>query len=194
MKIVPVTVDAAASDVAHPDHDRWVKETTLAMEIEQAKRMGVPLSVAERENQRLLERADRIAKDGPQKLTKKKHAPGTGQDIEERKSRLQRLQERAVTIRAAQPMVSPLKLSPCGRCGTCRACMRERRVLLIIEKSRQGDRIMLNLAWQMTATAIDANGGVGRFATMSKADRDRVVAQKAEDICERSVRWLGAWT
>lgn len=193
MKITPVTIDSAASDASHPDHDRWVKETTLAMEVEQAKRLGLPLSVAERENQRLLERAERIAKDSPQKLAKKKNAPGTQVDMEERKSRLQRLQERAVTIRAAQPTVSPLKLSPCGRCGTCRACMRERRVLLIIEKSRQGDRIMLNLAWQMTATAIDAHGGAGRFAGMSKADCDRIVAQKAEDICNRSERWLGKW-
>lgn len=195
MNVTTVAVSDLASDPSHPDHDRWVKETTLKMEVEQAKRAGLPLSFAEANNRRLLERAERIAKDKPNALTKKTSQQKRTEEEERqvRKSRLQRLQERAVTIKAAQPLVSPLKLSPCGRCGTCRPCMRERRVLKIIEKSREGDLVMLNLAWQMTATAVDANGGAGRFAGMNKEDRDRIVAAKAESICDQSVRWLGKW-
>lgn len=190
MKVTAVPIADGASDPAHPDHDRWVKETTLRMEIEQAKRMGQSLAAAEANNRRLLDRAERIAKDKAARLTKKKSPPAIEQ---ERKSRLQRLQERAVTVRAAQPLVSPLKLSPCGRCGTCRPCMRERRVLAIIEKARAGDLVMLDMAWKMTACALDAQGGSGRFANVSKSDRDRIVAQVAEEICERSTRWLGKW-
>ena len=181
MKIVAVTPAADASDPAHPDHDRWVKDVTLKME------------VAEANNRRLLDRAERIAKDKPSGLVKKRKPPSVQQERQRRKSRLQRLQERAVTVKAAQPLVSPLKLSPCGRCGTCRACMRERRVLAIIEKARAGDLSMLNLAWQMTATALDAQGGTGRYRDMNKADRDRAVTAKAEFICDQSVRWLGNW-
>lgn len=193
MKISAVTVTDGASDPTHPDHDRWVKETTLRMEVENARRLGIPLAVAERENQRLLARAERIAKNRPAAPVKKKNPPSITDDREARKSRLQRLQERAVTVRAAQPLVSPLKLSPCGRCGTCRACMRERRVLKIIEKSREGDLVMRDLAWKMAACAIDASGGAGRFAPLSVADRNRIVTAVAEEVCEVSVRWLGKW-
>lgn len=185
MKVTAITVDANASDPAHPDHARWVKDYTLAMEVAEAKRRGLPLSVAEANNQRLLERADKIAKN--------KSAASKPDPRRIRESRDDRHKARGVTVRQAKPLVSPLKLSPCGRCGTCRACMRERRVLAIIIKAKQGDAVMLGLAWQMTATALDAQGGVGRYLHMSKADRDRAVTAKAELICDQSVRWLGAW-
>lgn len=192
MKVSAVTAPDAASDSAHTDHDRWVKERTLQMEIEHAKRLGLPLHAAEAENQRLLERSERIAKDKPQKLTKRKAAPAITPQTS-RASRLQRLQERAVTIKAAQPDISPLKLSPCGRCGTCRRCMRERRILAIVEKARAGDRNMLMLAWQITATTLDAKGGAGRFMNMTPEDANRVVIAKAEQVCDMSIRWMGPW-
>ena len=71
--------------------------------------------------------------------------------------------------------------------------MRERRILKIIEKGKSGDRVMLALAWEITATALDAKGGAGRFMNMSPADANRAVVAKAESVCDRSIRWLGEW-
>lgn len=187
MKVTAVTPAAAASDPAHPDHDRWVKETTLKMEIEHAKRLGLPVRAAEAENARMLERSARIAREAKPAQKKKPAA------IAPRKTRQQRLIERAVTIRAATPEPSRFELSPCGRCGTCRRCMRERRILLIIQKAKAGDREMSKLAWEISACVLDAQGGTGRFANMLPRDANRVVIEKAESICDRSVRWLGDW-
>jgi hypothetical protein len=184
MKIAAVTAPDAASDPAHPDHDAWVKDHTLKMEIEHAKRVGIPLRVAEAENQRLLERSARIARE-TSKPKKPKPAPRT--------TRQQRHRQRSVTIRAAKPIVPGAAMSPCGRCGVCRRCMRERRILKIIQKGRAGDQFMFSLALEMTATLMNAMNCRGPFKDLSPADSDRMVANAAESICDRSIRWLGEW-
>lgn len=178
MKVTAVSVSDAASDPAHPDHDRWVKDVTLKMEVEHAKRVGLPLRVAEAENARLLELSERTA--------------GTTTPAP-KKPRQQRMRERGVSRRAPRKRVPAAHLSPCGRCGTCRACMRERRILKIIQKSRLGDQDMLSMALEVTATLMNAMKCIGPFKDLSAEDSDRVVANAAESICDRSIRWLGEW-
>jgi hypothetical protein len=64
VKIHAVTPTDAASDPLHPDHDRWVKERTLAMEVAHAQRMGLGLRHAETENAYWLQRAEAKAREG----------------------------------------------------------------------------------------------------------------------------------
>lgn len=189
MKVTAVTPADNASDPKHPDHDRWVKETTLKMEVEHAKRVGLPLRVAEAENLRLLERSEQIAK-SQKPATKKKPAAVTA-DMP-RKGHRQRVLERGVTVKKAGPEISLLKLSPCGRCGTCRNCMRERRVLLIVQK-RKDDAFLGALANRLFIAGLHASARVGKFKGLSKRDVDRALTVQAESACDASVRLLGNW-
>lgn len=175
MKVIAVTPSAAASDPAHPDHDRWVKETTLKMEVEHAERVGKTLREAEAENAYWLNRSARIQPANNTKPTKP------------RRSREQRLSERGVTVRPA-PLVRPLKPSPCGRCGVCRSCMRERRVVLILQK-RNESQFLANLAHGL----LKASMRIGKFAGLSKRDYERAVVAACESACEASISRLGDW-
>ncbi len=185
-KVSAVTAPDAASDPAHPDHDRWVKQYTLAMEIEHAKRIGGSIRQAEAENLRLLTRMENMARGANAAAT---HAP--------RKSRKQRALDRAVQIRAAMPARDPgvlwLKSSPCGRCGVCRACMRERRILAISQLTKQRDEWALAVMWRLSLFLLKANSGAGEFAGLSKSDINRRVTAEAERVCDESVKRMGAW-
>lgn len=185
MKIDSVSVPAVASDPLHPDHERWVKDRTLKMEVDHAKAVGLPLRVAEAENLRMLERSERIARDAKPAPKKEPAA------ITPNMGRRQRVKERGVTVKAAKE-ISLLKLSPCGRCGTCPNCMRERRVLLIVQK-RKEDRFLKSLADSLFLFTINCSAGIGRFGDLTKRDRDRAIAAKAEEVCNLSVPRLGEW-
>lgn len=187
MKIDSVSAPAQASDPKHPDHDRWLKETTLKMEVDHAKAVGLPLRVAEAENLRMLERSERIAKDSKPAPAKKQKAA-----ITPNMGRSQRVKERGVTVKAAKPELSILKLSPCGRCGLCRNCQREKRVMLIASK-RKTDTYMKALSDSLFLFVLNASAGMGRFADMPKRDRDRAIAAKATEVCDASIRLLGEW-
>lgn len=191
MKLSSATPSDLASSTSHPDHDRWVKDRTLRMEIEHAKRVGLPLRVAEAENIRLLERADQIAKSSAPE------AGGSGPrsiapDMARRPSRVARNRDRGITIKKAAPEISILKLSPCGRCGVCRNCMRERRVLLVIQK-RHDSAYLGALAGRLFIATIHAGARSGKFKGLRKADINRALTAEAEAVCDASIRWLGEW-
>lgn len=152
-----------------------VKDATLKMEVEHAQRLGLPTRVAEAENVRMLERSERIAKDA-------KPAPAKRTDHQQRKA------DRGVTSKTAKPELSILKLSPCGRCGTCRNCFREKRVLLIIQK-RKEDRFLGRLAQTLISAALR----VGKYSLLSERDFSRAIAATAEEACNLSVPRLGEW-
>jgi hypothetical protein len=157
-----------------------LKDRTLKMEIDHAKAVGLPLRVAEAENARMLERSERIARDAKAAVPRP------------RPSREHRVNARGVTTKTAKPEVSLLKQSPCGRCGICRNCMRERRVLLIIQK-RKEDRFLGSLSDALFIYTLRANAGWGEFALLSKPDVSRAIAAKAEEVCNLSVPRLGEW-
>jgi hypothetical protein len=184
--VTAVTAPDSASDPAHPDHDRWVKQYTLAMEMEHAKLIGGTARDAEIENLRLLTRMENIAR------AARPRAPNAP-----RKSRQQRALERAVKVREAMPSRDPgllwLKSSPCGRCGVCRACMRERRILAISQLVKQRDEWALAVMWRLSLFMLKANGGAGEFAGLSKSDINRRVTAEAERVCDESVKRMGAW-
>lgn len=187
MKVAAVTPSEDASNPSHPDHDRWVKEKTLKMEVDHANALGLPLRYAETENLRLLERSERIANDKPKGLSKKKHAPGTNAGHGERQKK------RGVTVRAAKPIVPGMKLSPCGRCGTCVRCKREKRVFAMSLKAREGDHKFTVILWRLAMYAQQAQDGTGPFVGTNPADANRMVIRKLEEVCDATVPTMGPW-
>lgn len=185
MKVAAVTPGEAASDPLHPDHDRWVKETTLKMEIEHAQRVGGTLRDAEDENARLLARMDALARE----------ARPVHQRSVPRKSRAQRALDRAVSVKHALPKPNMwLASSPCGRCGACRGCKREKRVLAISQlATKQKDAWALQSMWGITLTLLRVNSASGEFKGVSKADAQKRLVAAVEKVCDESVKRLGAW-
>jgi hypothetical protein len=157
------------------------------MEIEHAKRLGLPLRHAEAENQRLLERTERELAGKP-KAPAKKRAPVVDN---QRLSRQMHDAARGVTRRAAAPIVAP-KPPPCKHCGTCRLCLRTKRVMTIIHR-RKESAALDSLALRMFVTALQAQAAIGRFKGLSRRDADRAHVVELESICDASVRYLGAW-
>jgi hypothetical protein len=181
VKVTGVTTPDAAADVLHPDHPRWVKERTLAMEVTHAQRSGGTFRDAEAENTRLLARMEQLAR-------AEKPAPTVT-----RPDREERHRERGVFTRAPTPRLPGSELSPCGRCGTCRRCKREKRVYAMILKARAGDKRFEAAVKRLGYLAIAAQNGTGMFAAMKPADANRYIIRRTEDICDASVPSLGEW-
>jgi hypothetical protein len=185
VKVTAVTPVDSASDPSHPDHARWVKEQTLAMEVAHAQRMGGTLRDAEAENNRLLIRMEALARNEKPVIAKPK------------RSRQERMLERAVEVRAALPQPATLTWlgsSPCGRCGLCRACLREKRILAIGHlATKERDPWAMMSMWNITLLLLRAKGAVGEFRGATKAKAHKIVVTAAEKLCDDSVARLGAW-
>lgn len=156
------------------------------MEVEHAKRIGKTFRDAESENIRLLERMEALAR-----LEKPKAKPSVP-----RKSRRQRMLERAVEVRQALPKPKTLTWlgsSPCGRCGVCRACRREKRILAITNLAKQRDEWALKSMWWISLMLLRAQAKTGEFTGKNKTDANRIVTAAAEKLCEDSVSRLGRW-
>lgn len=183
-KVVASTPSDAAAAPSHPDHARWVKETTLKMEVQHAQRAGGTLRDAERENARLLERMEALARN---------ERPAVARP---RKSRQQRMLDRAVEVREALPRpagLTWLSSSPCGRCGVCRACRREKRILQVSNLAKQRDPWALKAMWGISLVLLRANAKTGEFRGKGKVDINRIVTAEAERLCDDSIKRLGQW-
>lgn len=179
MTVTAVVAPDAASDPAHPDHDRWVKERTLKMEIDHAIALGLPLAYAEAENVRLLERAEQIAKATPRKIDKPKKNIGHNE----------RLLQRGVTKRAADKQYDEPKRC---KCGVCPGCKRAHRIVLIMQMGRQ-NKTLGDLAKKLMLVSLQASSGTGRFSGLNKRDTARALHAYVDAACDASVRELGAW-
>lgn len=188
MSIKLITPAAGAANPAHPDHDRWVKEQTLEREVAHAKASGLSLRAAETANMRALERLAARKRDKKKRKPAAKPQPTKAQ-----------LAESGVTRRVAT--AKQLPVSACNHCGTCHSCKRERRISLILDKARKAeipDRMAweivgLQLASQQRSNYRDLMGRSYPFADLP--DRERIRARNAgfDNVCDVSVRWLGAW-
>lgn len=188
MKVTAVTPTDAASDPLHPDHDRWVKETTLAVEVAHAQRVGKTFRDAEAENAYWLNRAEAKAREAK---------PVPAAKPRPRKDREQRAQARGVAVRPGKigPEPTLRQLSPCGRCGVCRACRRERRIyqLAISYKQTRDEKIKRTLDG-LFFLSMQARDLTGPFHGMSRTDAERVLVRKLEDICDSTIPSMGEWT
>lgn len=189
MKVTAVTPVAAASNPAHPDHDRWVKEVTLKQEIDHARSLGLSLRHAETENSRQLERlANRKRRPKAAKKPKRIDSP-------------EQLAKEGVTVRPAPKRKAPA-LPPCKLCRVCVWCKRAIRVSMIGVKARQQDLKACALQDELNAIMIAAIGrrdyrdALGRelpFSRIVGADVDKAVTMGIEWVCDRSTPFMGDW-
>jgi len=178
VKVTPISVPDSASDPAHPDHERWVKDRTLKMEIEHAKAVGLSLRDAEVENRRLLERTEQIAKAAQQQTSKKRNVGNA-----ERQAR------RGVTKRAVADIGDVQARCSCGRCI---GCMRSKRIMLIMQRGRE-DSTIGEIAKKLMVVSLQASAGKGPFLGLDRKDRERALHAYVDAACDASVRLLGAW-
>lgn len=182
-KVVAISAPDAASDPLHPDHDRWVKDRTLKMEVDHQMLIGGTIRAAEVENQRMLNRSEQLAKAAKAKPAK---APPP------RKPRDQRLHERAVKISQAMPRASWKETSPCGRCGLCRGCKREKRIFAIGKLVKQEPWAFTEMM-RLVLTLNKINAGAGEYRGVKPSDAQRKLVHETESICDRSVKFMGRW-
>jgi len=189
VKVTAVTPGAAAANPSHPDHARWVKETTLKHEVDHALSIGLSSRHAETENMRQLERlANRKQK--PKKPKKAKKIDTAEQ-----------LAKQGVTQRVAPAKVLP-PMPPCKLCGQCVRCKRELRMSQIMTKARQQDPKALLLVQELVAIGFAASArkdykdSIGRelpFSRLKGHDYNRAVTAGAEWVCDRSTSFMGQW-
>lgn len=185
MKIAAVTPSAAASSPSHPDHARWVKERTLALEIGQHS----TLRDAESANMQALSRlASRKRKPKARKKARKIDT-------------LDQLAKENVTVRPAPRRKIP-QMPPCKRCRRCLWCKRAIRISMIGVKARQNDIRALALQNELNAILLAASGkrdyrdALGRelpFSRLVGPDVDRAVNAGVEWACDRSTSFMGQW-
>lgn len=176
MTITAVQPPDAASDPKHPDHDRWVKDRTLKMEIEYAQLVGLTLRDAEAENARMLARAEQKAKEAPPVIAKPSPL-----------AREQRHAARGITRKA------PKKVKPECACGVCIPCRRKMRVAAIFQRRKSGDMTMKQFADDLFTSFLAATTSKGAFAGLRPKDAKRALAAKVDRICDASVFLMGAW-
>lgn len=189
MSVTLVTAGDAARHPSHPDHARWVKERTLAMEIEHAQANGGTLRDAENANRAALGRLS--ARQGSKPAPVARRA--------EREVTKAKLAEAGVTKRPAR--VVPVMPMVCRMCGLCIECKRLARLAEIRRRERLGDENMepfIN-ALRMTAFAhglrrkLRDEGAIFPFDSPSESVRLRAYNAMVDRVCDRTVPLVGAW-
>jgi hypothetical protein len=193
-----VTPADAASSPSHPDHARWVKERTLAVEADHARRVGASLRDAEIANTRQLERLEarkRIKR--PVKKPSRKRSALTPRNEEH-----QRLADAGVIKRPAPVEIVKPRASPCNWCGLCISCKREARLRSIMARARNADVQAHKLTMELVAITFAASSkkdykdAIGRelpFSRLRGGDAARARIAGAEWVCDRSVSFMGEW-
>lgn len=189
MKVTAVTPVAAASNPSHPDHARWVKEQTLAIEARNAAATGLSFRAAETENTRQLERL--AARKQKPKAPKKQRVDTTAEQ----------LAAAGVTKRVAKPR----RLAPMPACKLCRKCVwckRSLRMSQIARRAKEEDvraRALMDEIMAITFAAMsrkDYRDALSRelpFSRITGTDVDKAVTQGIEWVCDRSVTFMGQW-
>lgn len=195
-KIDSVSPSPAAAAPGHPDHDRWVKEQTLALEVAAARAEGRTLRDAERANNASLERLA-----GKKRELRAAPAPaGPTVDPDAIARADERIAARGVTRTA--PTVRTLVPSRCRSCGRCLVCRRDMRILAINQSARKGDLRAAALAWDLAGALLAMQGrkryrgGDGReydFARLNRGGRERAFNALVASVCDRSVKLFGVW-
>lgn len=165
MKIVPPTLEE-------------LKDSTLKMEMDHAKAVGLSSREAEAENVRMLERSEQLAKAQPIAPKKTK---------QERKDELRG----RVVKRSFQEESKWNKPKQC-RCERCIGCRRRLRIVEIMQKARQ-DPFLGGLAQKLMLASLQASGGTGSFAGLSKPECERRLNAAVNEACDASVKILGQW-
>ena len=191
MSVKAATPSPAAASPSHPDHARWVKERTLAQEIEHAKIVGGTLRDAEDANRVSLDRlAVRQRKPKPIVVTKRRA---------ETEVTRKELIEAGVTKKAAR--IIPVQPMACRNCGLCLECKRLARLAEIRRREMLGETAMAPFVNTIRMTALahglrrplrDA-GTVFPFDSPSERVRLRAYNAMIDRVCDRTTGIIGEW-
>lgn len=189
MTIAAVTPVAAAADPKHPDHARWVKDRTLAMEAEHAKVLGLSARDAETANMRNLDRLASRSSARPARKAK------PAQPARPEPART----DPRVTKRVAKPRKMPVLR--CGFCGVCKTCKRNLRVGQIMQRRAQQEPLGIQLANALTIMVLAHDlrkifkdcGAEYPFDRLTGHARNAALVAATERICDRSSVAWGDW-
>lgn len=183
--------DAAASP-SHPDHARWVKERTLALEVQHAQLLGGTLRDAEDANRIALARlASRNLHRKPKSrpTPTKRPEPATHRELADAK------------VFHRSPKIRKVRASRCGNCGMCIPCKRQARAIDIIRRHKAGEfrlgklvnqLAMMTLAFDLRMRFRDF-GAEFPFDSVHESVRLRALDAVTERICDRSSGIIGEW-
>lgn len=185
---------AAASSPSHPDHTRWVKERMLEREVSWLRGLGLDpgaraveqkidegmLRLAARKREKRQLRDIRQPATRPDRDVARELAAESGYDFH-------RGAPRPLPVRAPRPFY------PCLHCGVCDRCRREKRAMNIIRMARAGDDQCTPLAYAIIGAAMRAQARSHEFEGLTSHDANRVLTRIIEDVCDKSVRFAGAW-
>ncbi len=193
MSVTPVRVPDAAASPTHPEHARWVKERTLALEVDHAQSAGGTLRDAETANARNLERlANRrkVALPPPRfKAPEPNYRECTHEEL------------RAAKVRKRPAKIVPVRKHMCGgACGLCLDCKRLARVALIRDRLPGEPRLapvvnalaVLAIAFGLRRRFRDA-GVEFPFDSQREAVRCRAHDSAVSQILDRTTPILGDW-
>lgn len=193
MSVKAVSPSPAASSPSHPDHARWVKERTIAIEVEHAQKMGGTLRDAETANAKHLERL----------ANRKKIAlppPRFKQPTIQRRE-LTHEELRAAQVRKRPAKIVPVRKHMCGgACGMCLDCKRLQRVALIRDRLPGEPRLapivnalaVMTIAFGLQRRFRDA-GVEFNFDDSRAWVRNRAHDAAVSQIIDRTVPILGEW-
>lgn len=194
------TPSDAARSPSHPDHARWVKERTLAMEVSHQNQIGGSLREAEKVNMVALRRLEEQKR---RDARKPKQPEKTQSEINEGVAA--RAAKRELEVKADTPYRGARV--PGAHCGQCLKYKRELRITAIMAKAREADGFCEWLTWQLVALGfalqkrIDCNIAPTRrapkkavaFSQMTKQQRIKAYLGAVTEICDWSIPKLGAW-
>lgn len=100
---------------------------------------------------------------------------------------------------APQPDVETPDPFRCSRCkshsahGHCRSCKAHQRLAAILRLASAGNPEIRALFLPYGTSALHAQAKAGPFLGMSQRDINRIITAQTEQLCDQSVRYLGAW-
>ena len=191
MRISAVSPDAAAANPAHPDHARWVKDRTLALESAHAQVLGLSMRDAETANARNLDRLD--ARQARRPARKPKAVTTARRELTRADL------DAGVTKRT--PKARKMPVLRCGFCGVCKTCKRNRRVGEIMQRRAQHEPLAIQLANALTIMVLAHDlrkvfkdcGAEYPFDRLTGHARNAALVAATERICDRSEAAWGAW-
>lgn len=200
--IVPVAVTDEQADPAHPEHQRWVKETLVRDEAQWLAKVPGGHNVT----------TDAIERKVTEDVRRHYAAEREGAYADQRPKPKQERSTNPAADAAAEigaeftkgPDSSVVKAPPsmpCGWCGTCRACARTRRVAELVKTYSDSDgkvfAVYPGLAGRLAMLFWLKRSKLGPFKELTTGrDRRRVFNRLVEDICDASDHLVGVkwWT
>lgn len=195
------TLTPDQADPAHPEHQRWVKETLVADEVERVRKLpgghnvthdAIDRKIAEDVRRHYAREREGDFDKAPAPKREAKVADPAAAEAEASGMRLSRCEVADDT----KPDIAKPPSMPCGFCGTCRACARTRRIIELVRTYKDSDGNVMaaypGIAGQIVKLYWLHKAKLGPFREVASVrDRRRIFNRMIEDICDSSNAVVG---